>query len=659
MSDINSSRYFYTFLRRVLVPEKRFYVAVFAYSVVIGLLSLAVPTAVQTLINTVATTGIPQSLMLLTSLVLVLLSCAAAMNAMQLYVMELFKRRFFVRISASITETLLHAVPEEANQSERIDRFFEIMHVQKSLPSLCVGGFTLLLQMSVGLVLVSFYHPLFLAFNVILLAGCWFVWRFWHLKAHQRAVDASTAYYSMANWLEQLARSRADFRAQNRQAVIEQSLAFSNDYVDRRERFFVSNFRQTIGFLVIYVLANVVLLALGGWLIFESQLTIGQLVAAELVLSAIFYGISRLGYYLGLYYELCAGALKLDELLSVPQLPHTPTLTAENTLITRTLLPRTARIMARLAILGVVLLVVALTCLPWVQTAPGSGTIVSLNPEGQAQSVQAPVPGRIAKWYVRDGSVVKAGDLIVQIEDNDPQFIERLQAELTAAETALNAAQLATKTASLDVHRKEDLFRHGLVSRRDMEQARIEYASWLAKEAEAASKLATAQTKFQRQQTQTVRAPRDGRILRTLAGDTATLVNAGDLLVTFAPESNTPAVELYVDGLNAPLIMPGRDVRLQFEGWPVVQFSGWPSLSVGTFDGTVSTVDPAVSANGLYRVLVVPKSADAWPDARYLRLGARAKGWVLLNEVKLGYEFWRQLNGFPPEPVITAQEGKK
>ena len=91
-------------------------------------------------------------------------------------------------------------------------------------------------------------------------------------------------------------------------------------------------------------------------------------------------------------------------------------------------------------------------------------------------------------------------------------------------------------------------------------------------------------------------------------------------------------------------------MRLQFEGWPAIQFSGWPSVAVGTFGGKVAVVDAADSGNGEFRILVVPDSEETgpWPESRYLRQGIRAHGWILLNRVKVGYELWRQFNGFPP-----------
>jgi len=149
---------------------------------------------------------------------------------------------------------------------------------------------------------------------------------------------------------------------------------------------------------------------------------------------------------------------------------------------------------------------------------------------------------------------------------------------------------------------------------------------------------------------QTKKAPTDGTILRLLSAGNSTFVNAGDVLASFIPDGVERAASIMVSGLDAPLVYPGRKVRLQFEGWPVFQFSGWPSAAVGTFGGIVDFVEPIANQQGQFRVWIREDPDDAvdWPGQQFVRLGSRVTGWVLLNEVKLGYELWRQLNNFPP-----------
>lgn len=193
-------------------------------------------------------------------------------------------------------------------------------------------------------------------------------------------------------------------------------------------------------------------------------------------------------------------------------------------------------------------------------------------------------------------------------------------------------------------------------------QAKIESTKSLREEARAKVALAEkelteAQTAVERQKTRVVVAPREGRIFRIRAASQADLLKQGDPLVDFVPHTSDLAVELWVRGNDAPLIEPGREVRLQFEGWPAVQFSGWPSVAVGTFGGEVLLVDAQDDGAGRFRILVGPGDApQGWPDRRYLRQGVRTNGWVLLDQVRLGYEIWRQLNGFPPSVKSAPME---
>lgn len=269
--------------------------------------------------------------------------------------------------------------------------------------------------------------------------------------------------------------------------------------------------------------------------------------------------------------------------------------------------------------------------------------------------------------------------------------IEKVRAEVQGLEAA--EAEYEQKVA--DRERKAKLFSQGIGSELDFQKAEADYLSAKAKveaakakveqarneelakmasmykigseqqakiestksaREEARSKVALAEkelteaiTKVERQKTQVILAPRGGTILRVHAANRADFLKQGDPLIELIPDGGQPAVELWVSGNDAPLIRPGRKVRLQFEGWPAVQFSGWPSVAVGTFGGVVQVIDALGGPDGRFRTLVLPDPEDApWPDRPYLRQGGRATGWVLLDTVSLGYEIWRQLNAFPP-----------
>jgi multidrug resistance efflux pump len=142
-------------------------------------------------------------------------------------------------------------------------------------------------------------------------------------------------------------------------------------------------------------------------------------------------------------------------------------------------------------------------------------------------------------------------------------------------------------------------------------------------------------------------APQSGFVVKAMQAGIGETVKEGDAVCTIMPDSADLAVELYVKAMDVPLVERGRHVRIQFDGWPALQFSGWPSVSVGTFGGTVKVIDYVNSKKGEFRLLVIPDdSNEQWP--KQLRMGSGIKAWVMLNDVPIWYEVWRQLNGFPP-----------
>ncbi len=389
--------------------------------------------------------------------------------------------------------------------------------------------------------------------------------------------------------------------------------------------------------------------------------------------------------------------------------------------------------------------VVGLLLAPWQQSVTGTGRAIAYAPTDRTQNLEAPIKGRITKWYVVEGSQVQAGDPIADISDNDPNYLTRLEQQrkaaesrveaartaitinearvsalksarsaavanaelyvqiandkLSAAKQDLEAAEAAYKTAQLNHERQQTLGKEGLASKRKVELAELKLETTRSKrdaakakvraarrevaaagakldnigskedsniakaeeslqklrsdELKAQQELTKAESNFSRQEQMKIVAPISGTVLRLVANGPGHFVKEGDQLAQIVPNTASRAVELWVSGNDAPLITKGRKVRVQFEGWPAVQFVGWPSVAVGTFGGEVAFVDATDDGSGKFRIVIVPDpDDDPWPEARYLRQGVRSNGWVLLNEVTVAFELWRQLNGFPP--VVDA-----
>lgn len=287
--------------------------------------------------------------------------------------------------------------------------------------------------------------------------------------------------------------------------------------------------------------------------------------------------------------------------------------------------------------------------------------------------------------------------------------------KVRAAQETLDAADAALVFAQQVYDRKQVLFQQKLASQQDLEnetqklakartdqaksradligserdqQVKRDYIDYARADAEAKIReanaklgeaegdlalsresLLKAQRDLARYETQTIVAPRAGTVVRLIAnqGGSGRQVKTGDALLQFVPDSDSLAAEVWVDGNDAPWVVPGRAVRLQFEGWPAVQFTaGIPEAALGTFGGRVLLVDATDNGNGRFRVLIVPSDQPgeaAWPvtdeaadvPRRALRQGVRVNSWILLGQVPLGYEFWRQLNGFPPVMQLSKE----
>jgi putative ABC transport system ATP-binding protein len=310
-------------LAEIVGPDMAYVRLGLVYTVAITLLALATPISVQVLINSVAYTAAPTQLWTLSGVLLLLLLFVAGLSALRVWVMTLFERRVFARVVAEITVRAVHAQNPFFGDERRTDlfnRYFDLGVVQKAVPSLVINAFTIVLQAAVGLAITSFYHPFFLAFNTILLmlvATVWFVWR---RGAITGAVALSHSKHDTARWLESVGSSNGFYKSSRHLSfVMDRSEAMTADYVAAHRRYFRYSFAKTVSFLLIYAVASAALLALGGNLILAGQLSIGQLVAAELILSGVFYGISQLGWYLDTLYELIASSEELSLIFAIPQ----------------------------------------------------------------------------------------------------------------------------------------------------------------------------------------------------------------------------------------------------------------------------------------------------------------------------------------------------
>lgn len=143
-------------------------------------------------------------------------------------------------------------------------------------------------------------------------------------------------------------------------------------------------------------------------------------------------------------------------------------------------------------------------------------------------------------------------------------------------------------------------------------------------------------------------APQNGYITQAIKTGLGETVKEGEPILTIMPADYQLAVEMYVKPIDLPLMHPGQEVQIQFDGWPAIVFSGWPNSSFGTYSGKVVAIDNFIGPSNKYRILITPNpDAAPWPEG--IRVGSGASTMALLKDVPIWYELWRQLNGFPPD----------
>lgn len=406
------------------------------------------------------------------------------------------------------------------------------------------------------------------------------------------------------------------------------------------------------------------------------------------------------------------------------------------------------------------ILAIIVLFLPWTQNIKVVGNVTTLYQEQRPQQLNSPIPGKIIKWYVKNGDYIKKGDTILQLSEVkddyfDPLLVKRteqqveakrgvrdyyeakvgttnnqLQALATAKDLKLNQidikisqlknklageeAELAAATNELKLSedqyaRQKKMYDEGLVSLTQFQQRSISYQNAIAKKTASENKVAqtrqeisnmaieqnaviqdyteklskTEGERFQsmgqiegsegdiaklenqvanykfRQGLYFIVASQDGQVVQLNKAGIGEILKETESIGIIVPKTVDYAVEIYIKPVDLPLIKEGQRVMCIFDGFPAIVFSGWPDSSYGTFAGKVIAIENNISANGLFKALIVEdKTQKRWPPK--IRMGTGVQGIAILNDVPVWYELWRNINGFPPDyyEVKTAKNGQ-
>ncbi len=325
-------------LLNLLQPERQDIMLVTVFAFGMGLLGLATPVAVQALVNTVAMGGLLQPVIVLALMLFLFLGFSGAIQIFRTYLVEIIQRRIFIRVAADLAYRMPRVrreIYDKRHGAELVNRFFDVLTVQKAGAGLLLEGVATVLQAGIGLVVLGFYHPFLLAFDLLLLIAIGLIILVLGRGAVPTAIDESRCKYALVAWLEETAYNLVTFKSSGGPALaMERADALAHAYLEARQNHFRILLRQTVGAVVLQATAGTILLALGGMLVVEKQLSLGQLVAAELIVSSVLAAFVKFGKQLENFYDLLAAVDKLGHLIDLPAereaggsvepLPHQP-----------------------------------------------------------------------------------------------------------------------------------------------------------------------------------------------------------------------------------------------------------------------------------------------------------------------------------------------
>lgn len=303
----------------LLQLEKKDVTQVLFYAIFAGIVSLSLPLGVQAIINLLQSAQVTTSWVLLVVLVSLGVAFGGLLQLMQLRIIETIQQRIFTRSSFEFAfrfpkinadELRAYYPPELAN------RFFDTIVVQKGLSKLLLDVPAASIQILFALILLAFYHPFFILFGLMLIVLVYIVFKFTAQKGLQSSLEESKYKYKVAHWLQEIARTVTSFKVSGKTSLaLQKNDELVIKYLEKREDHFkvlVIQFIQMISFKVIVTIS---LLILGGLLVLNQQMNIGQFVAAEIIILLVIASVEKLILSLEVFYDVLTSLEKLGEVV--------------------------------------------------------------------------------------------------------------------------------------------------------------------------------------------------------------------------------------------------------------------------------------------------------------------------------------------------------
>lgn len=429
-----------------------------------GLFYLAVPLGVQSIITYTMAGQFSASLLLLALLTVTSVLFLGLFQLWQMRIDETIQQSLLVNVSVRFSEKLSSLKPDLYLSNylpSKINHFFELLTLQKGLSKILLDASFAVISIVFGLLMLSGYSPLFLIFTMIITIAFYFIVKIYGRRALDANLLESKRKFRFVEWLHNLYLGlRQNDETLTQEYIIKKTDDSLSEYIAEKNEFYRLIDLQYRGILIFKVFFTALLLLVGVWLVQAGHLNIGQFVAAEILVILIINSVEKLVLSLKTVYNVLTATEKLFQVFELESDETklndnyiSKNIQLENVLMGK-IYQHSYQKKTRQLIYYIILIAIGVMFLPWTQTVQSSGKVTTINPEDRPQTIPSRIAGRIEKWYVNEGDLVKKNDTIAFISEVkedyfDPQLIGRTQEQLKAKESSIISYE--QKINSIDV----------------------------------------------------------------------------------------------------------------------------------------------------------------------------------------------------------------
>jgi len=520
--------------------EREVILKIYLLAILQGALYLLLPLGIQGIITFIMAGNFSASLVLLSTITVLAVLYIGVLQLWQMRINETLQEKIFAQLTDRWHKLI--SKPHEESLRYKVAHFLEVTTLQKGISKILLDFSFSVISIVFGLLILPAYNTWFLLFGIILGGAFYLLVVYYSRNAIDENLKTSTQKYYLLEWFN---RSFNSDQFEHNQRRTDELLT---SYLRHRKAYFDNIEKQYKGILIFKVVFVAVLIFLGAFLVHLGELNIGQFVASEIIILLVVNGVEKLVSSLDTFYDIITGLDKIER--TVSGLPSASflnndyhnTLTAHKEIYVHPYGKRIKRVLSIICVSALIILIA-----PWTQNVEMLGKVTVLNPEQKPQNVTSRISGRVEKWYIHDGELVKKNDTIAFISEIkeeyvDPLLVQRSEAQVKAKEFSVKSYEekinaidyqidalnksLAIKTGQLrnkllqsrakvladsaeliastnnyriseeQFKRYEDLLVKGVISKTDFENRKIKMQEALAKRISAENKLINARNDY-------------------------------------------------------------------------------------------------------------------------------------------------------------------